>query len=59
MLNFDFLSKRLGQAYQPYFAYIFSRKYCSCYTLLTDKTLLPLLLALLGNICVVIICCPV
>ena len=38
---------------------IFKEKYFSCYILLTKKISLSLLLGILGNMCIVIICCPV
>ena len=54
MLNFVFLEKTLGIVYSPNFVYEFSRKYLSCYILLTDKiSLSDWLLGILGNMYIV------
>ena len=59
MLSFDFLEKGLGIVSQPHFVYGFSIKLFSCYILLTDQISLPgcpLLLEILGDMCIVIVC---
>ena len=37
---------------------IFEEKYLSCYILLTDEILLPLIGEILSNMCIVILCSP-
>ena len=37
---------------------IFEEKYLSCYILLTDEILLPLIRQILSNMCIVILCSP-
>ena len=65
MLNFDFLEKGLGIVFPKHFVYDFQEKCFSCYIRLTDQNLnlwLPLLLEILGNMCIAIAsfpCCDV
>ena len=57
--QFRFLWKGPGLASSPHFEYDFSKKYFSCYILLTDQMSLSLLLEILVNMCIAIICLPV
>ena len=62
MLSFDFLKKGLGLASPPHCVYDFARKiFLMIYSInwQTFIVWLPLLLEILGNLCIVIICCPV
>ena len=62
MLNFDFLQKGLGLPSPPHFVYHFSRIiFLLLYSLNWPNSIvwLPLLLEMLGDMCIVIICCPV
>ena len=54
MLNFDFLEKSLGIVFPP----LCQEKCLSCYILLTDQILLPLLMEILDNICITIVSFP-
>ena len=56
MLNFDFLDKGLEIVSPAHFEYGFSKKCSSCYILLTDQILLPLLLEILGNVYITVVC---
>ena len=59
MLSFVFLDKGLGIISPAHFVYDFQQKCSSCYVLLTDQISLfglPLLLEVLGNICIAIVC---
>ena len=59
MLHFDFLDKGLGIVSPAHFVYGFSIKISLCYILLTDQisiVSLPLLLEILGNMCIAIVC---
>ena len=61
MLNFDFLDKDLGIAYQPDFVYDFSRKMLlMLYSInrLNFLVLSPLLTEILGNMCIAIVWFP-
>ena len=59
MLNFDFLEKGLGLASLPHFVFDFSRKMflmlhsINCPNYIVS---LPLLLEILGNMCITIVC---
>ena len=60
MLNFDFLELDLGIV-SPYFAYDFSKKCFSCYSLLTDQISLfdcLYFFEILGNMCIAIVYFP-
>ena len=62
MLNFDFLEKSLGLVSPSYFVYDFSRKiffmlYSNNWLNLIDW--LPLVLEILGNMCIVIVSFPI
>ena len=58
MVNFHFLDKGLGIVYPAHFLYDQEQKCSSCYILLTIFYIvwLPLLLEILGNICITIVC---
>ena len=59
MLSFDFLDKSLGIVSPAHFVYFFHQKCFSCCILLTDQISLfwlPLLLEILGNMCIAIVC---
>ena len=59
MLNIYFLQKDLGLVYPPYFVYNVLRKiYLTLYSINWPKSIvcLPLLLEILGNMCVQFIC---
>ena len=62
MLNLDFLEKSLGLDSSPYFLYNFLRKiFLMLYSINWPNLIvrLPLLLEILGNMCIVIVCFPV
>ena len=61
MLNFDVLDKSLGIVSPAHFVYNFSTKmFLMLYSILTDQFSLsgwlPLLLEILGNMCIAIVC---
>ena len=61
ILNLDYFQKGLGLASPPHFVYDFLRKIFLVLSLNWPifHVWLPLLLDIMGNICIVIICCPV
>ena len=59
MLNLDFLDKGLGIVSPVYFVYDFSTKmFLMSYSINPSKCIvwLPLLLEILGNMCIAIVC---
>ena len=61
MLNFDFLDKGLGIVSPAYFVYDFSTKmFLMLYSINRPNSIvwLPLLLEILGNMCIAIVCKP-
>ena len=61
MFNFDFLEKGLGVVSRPHFVYDFSRKMCPMlhtFNLPNFIIWMPLLLEILGSMCIVIVCLP-
>ena len=58
------LWKGMGQASRPIFVWFFKKKYFSCSVLLTDHvsrshSLIAFDSKMLGNLCIVIFCCPI
>ena len=61
MFNFDFLEKGLGVVSRPHFVYDFSRKMCPMlhtFNLPNFIIWMPLLLEILGSMCIVIVFLP-